>query len=113
MTIDVAGTSPDGPVLRVSGSSLDFAGYLAAIRDEEDLELSSVPTTQGRPLQVPSQEPWGSACSALCGRLPDRGQRHQPCCTASLATCVMTVAAGQAAEACMMRPVPPATRLSH
>ena len=52
VTTDIGTEHKDGPVLRISGSSLDFAGYLAAVRDEEDLELSSIPTTSGRPLQV-------------------------------------------------------------
>ena len=52
VTADISGDTNDGPVLRVSGSSVEFAGYLAAVKDEEDMELSSVPTTGGRPLQV-------------------------------------------------------------
>ena len=54
VTIDVGDGSPSGPLLRISGSSLESPGYLAAIKDaaQENLGLSSVPSVSGRPLQA-------------------------------------------------------------
>ena len=52
MTTDIGAVDSDAMVLRASGSTVERPGYMAATKDQDDLESSTVASTLGRELQA-------------------------------------------------------------
>ena len=52
VTTDIGAAGSAALVLRASGSTVESAGYMAATKDQDDLETSTVASSLGRELQA-------------------------------------------------------------